>query len=147
MPQKNSHTFKELDHTADVGLEIFGDNLNEVFSNALFGMLHILYTDIKVEPKQIKRLNLVNNSLPDLLVEFLSEINFLILCDHFVPGTKTKITIEKDKDLLKLNAELAGENSVKFQNFLNTEIKAVTYHQLEVTKKENGYYAKVIFDI
>ena len=41
-----SHRFEILDHTADVGLRVFGDSLGELFESAAFGLLSTIVEDL-----------------------------------------------------------------------------------------------------
>ncbi len=38
---KKKIKFKEIDHTADVGIIAYGESMEEMFENAAYGMLNI----------------------------------------------------------------------------------------------------------
>ena len=46
-----------------------------------------------------------------------------------------------------LTAELAGEPYAPARHDVRTEVKAVTYHQLSVTRQAGGWVARVILDL
>ncbi len=145
--KKNTSKYKEIDHTADVGISATGESLPELFSNLTFGMLHIMTTAARTTGKTQRSVQLAEPSLPDLVVSWLSEINYLFHVHHFLVDVIESITIEESRDTVQLSATLVGNDMTNLASCLKTEIKAVTYHQL-TCEKENGHYiSRVIFDI
>ena len=74
-----------------------------------------------------------------LLVDWLSELTYLA-------EAKNRVFEEMDFETLtatQLKARLGGTEILR----LETAIKAVTYHQLEVTQTSEGYAATVVFDV
>jgi len=143
--------FELIPHTADIKIRVYGKNLSDLFKNALMGMFQA------IGPQAIgcKRVEdrLACNDLPEkrdidvssfdiesLLVDFLSEA--LYLSDiHNEAYLDAKIHEIDDKHI---NATLLG---LKITGFDVVEVKAVTYHDLEV-KKEGGFLmTDIVFDI
>jgi SHS2 domain-containing protein len=145
--KKSTSKFKEIDHTADVGISVTGNSLPELFSNLAFGMLHIMTTATRKTGKIQRSVQLAEPSLPDLVVSWLSEINYLFHVHHFLMDVIESIIIEESQDTAQLSATLAGNDIANLASCLKTEIKAVTYHQLECKKQNDHYLSRVIFDI
>ena len=143
----DKNSFREIDHTADIGIEVTGINLPELFANALFGMTHILFGDHKPEPVNTIQISLTEPSLPDLLVSWLSEMNYQIGVKFFLVSEISMIEIQQEDNGFQLTAQIVGDESRRFSGQMETEIKAVTYHQLLVEEKETGWFARIIFDI
>ncbi len=139
--------FKEIDHTADVGIVAFGESLEEMFENAAYGMLLISYSNLSIDSDLSLKLYAEEPDEYYLLVAWLSEINYLITGQDFLTLKINKIQIKKKDDCLQLEAEIKGTQASTFPDFFNTEIKAVTYHQLKIERQETGYECKVFFDI
>jgi SHS2 domain-containing protein len=57
-----------------------------------------------------------------------------------------QITIE-EVDATRIRARLAGEKLDYERHGFETEMKAVTYHQLSVTCENGCWQARVIFDV
>ena len=127
--------FKFLEHKADAKFKAFGKTLNQKFENAAKAMTSILTEDkIKLKTKKIIKIKGIDQK--NLLYNFLEELLFLIDTKSFIPG-KIKVKI---KDLT-LEAELQGD---KIQNYeTKSDIKAVTYNQMKITKD----FIQVICDI
>jgi SHS2 domain-containing protein len=131
-----------LPHTADVRLKVFGKTKEELFKNAMLGMAKILAKSPKSKLK-IKNLKLKIKS-PDinsLLVDFLSEILYQSQINHAV---FKEVNFSNFKET-ELEAEISGFKIDEFDN----DIKAVTYHELEIKKSPTGGFFEtiIVFDI
>jgi len=143
----NPTKFEEIEHTADIGILACGDTLPELMANLAFGMLNIITGEIDSSPILKRRIKVEGPSLTDLMVRWLSEINYLLIVNHyFVTGIKI-ISIEETFGNYIISADLYGIDSTPIEQTINTEIKAVTYHQLICEIKDDEYIGQVIFDI
>lgn len=83
------------------------------------------------------------DDLEQLLVNWLSELNFLFQTEPFLLAEVISMQI----DGLSVRAEIAGESRALREHEIGTEIKAVTYHKIYVRQTADGWEAQVIFDI
>jgi SHS2 domain-containing protein len=132
-----------LDHTADIGLVIYGKDLPELFIHAGEAFCDLI-TEVKdLVPIQKKNLTIKGEGAEDLLVGFLKELLFLFDTEQML---FSKFTILKlDDTLLELEAQ-GDELDLKKYPF-KTGLKAVTRHMLKIEKVKEGYRATVIFDV
>ena len=63
--------FKFIEHTADVGVEAYGENLEETFSNAALGFFEIMTDTSKIEEKEVREFKAKGEDLKSLLYDFL----------------------------------------------------------------------------
>jgi len=142
MASKNG-SFREIEHTADLAIEVTADSLSELFSTtgeALFALI--------ADPKTIEGRNeisvtangkgpeeLLHAWLRELLAQFNLK-NFIAvhckidqLTDEYVAGTIT------------------GDNLDLNRHRFYTEIKGVTYHDFKVWQENGHWYARIIFDV
>lgn len=140
-PQHRRTGFKYLDHPSDVGIEVSGNTLKELFINAALGMLSII-SDIQPKRKRItKKLHVSEETTEELLHSYLSEILWFVTKERFFPMHITLLTFNDHS----LDAELEG---VQLKNEeIKSEVKAVTYHQLEIYQKKNIWFTNLIFDV
>ena len=136
-------TYELIDHTADVGIKAFGKNLYEAFVNAAKGMFDIITDNSEIESIGQYDLELEAPDLEQLLVDFLSELLYLNSAKNQVFGFFIVDLDEKNK---KLTAKIFGEKFDLSKHKIGAEIKAVTYHILEVRNKR-PYHVQVLFDI
>src|SRR4030043_603545 len=69
--------FKILDHTADIGLIVYGDDLKALFENAGEAFFHLITDLRKVRRRIERRINIKGESLDRLMVDWLSELLYL----------------------------------------------------------------------
>ena len=81
--------------------------------------------------------------LEQLLVDWLSDLLFLNSAKNLVFGF---FKVDLDEKNCKLSAKVFGEKFNLSKHNIGAEIKAVTYHMLEV-KKKKPFYVQVLFDI
>ncbi len=134
--------YKILEHTADVGIEARGKTLKEAFENAASGMLSIMIDPEKVLEKESYSLKVKGKDEKELLVAFLSELLYKYEVNDILPK-RVKISFLTDQEL---RAEVKGEKIDLKKHTIDTQIKAVTYHQLAI-EKDKDWKIRVIFDI
>jgi len=132
-----------IDHTADVGLKAYGKTLSEAFENAAKGMFEIITNKSEIESVGQFDIKLEAPNLEQLLVDWLSELLFIHSSQNLVFGF-FKLDVDEKKP--RLSATVFGEKLDISKHKIGTEIKAVTYHMLEV-KKKKPYHVQVLFDI
>jgi SHS2 domain-containing protein len=136
--------FKYLEHTADAEFVAYGRTPDEASANAARAMFGLVVEPSKVRPTEVREISLTSGSLEDLLFDWLSELLYLSEVDRLV-FSKFEVKITKNNDY-SLNAKAYGEQvSPRHEVFLH--IKAVTYHDLRVEKRNNVYEAQVLLDI
>ncbi len=131
-----------IEHTADIGIKAYGKNLSECFENAAIGMFDIISDTRKVKPVGEYEISLKSDTVEELLVDWLSKLLTLSDINNFLFG---KFDVKIDEEKCGLNANVYGENFDSERHTVGKEIKAVTYHILEVNKKQG--YVQVLFDI
>ncbi len=136
-------TYELIDHTADVGIKAYGKTLPEAFENAAKGMFDIITDSSEIESVGQYNIELEAPDLEQLLVDWLSELLFLNSAKNLVFGF---FKIDLDEKNKKLTAKVFGEKFDLSKHKIGAEIKAVTYHMLEV-KKKKPYHVQVLFDI
>ncbi|MCD6450951.1 MAG: archease [Acidobacteria bacterium] len=134
--------YRLIDHTADVGIEVFGKSLPELFENAAFAMFHLMASLDSVSQKKAFSFSFEEESLEDLLHSWLGELLYRFSLDHLI---FSHFQVEELGDNI-LRAKAFGERYDPTRHQLLLEIKAVTYHQLEVKKINALWGARVIFD-
>jgi len=135
--------FKILDHPADIGIEVYGVTLAELFQNAAVALMSIIIDLKTVGSKESKLVEISASDREQLLVKWLSEILYLYDGQGFV-SNQFKVKQIDDTSLL---AEVKGEYYSEGKHKTKIDVKAVTYHQLKIEEKEGAKIATVYFDI
>jgi SHS2 domain-containing protein len=135
--------FRFLDHTADLGILVYGRNLEELFGNAGEAFFDIITDLRRVREDTEKTIRVESSSLEDLMVNWLGELLYL----HDVDGLLFKSFSIDELNGGKMKARARGEAFQEERHVIKTEIKAVTYHQLQVKEERGGWMARIIFDV
>jgi SHS2 domain-containing protein len=135
--------FEELDHTADWSMRVWAPDLSRLFIDACKGMNALSGIRLAKGPRVARKITASATDTVGLLVSFLSEIiyyneNKHLAFDHFA----VELTIPKDQPC-RLSAILSGAPILN----INKSIKAVTYHDLLIQPKDEGYEARIVFDV
>ena len=139
-------SYKFLDHTADIAVEVSGETLEELFITSAEAWRMCAVEIDKVDVSETRELNLSAYSIEELLVGFLSELNYLLIVKKWVSVKIDSIQIKVDAKGANLISKISG-TTLNPNNKLKQEIKAVTYHQLEIKKIINNYSTLIVFDI
>ena len=139
-------TVTTFDHTADVGLLVRGDDLNDLFGTAAAGVFdYVVANRDAVLPRHVERLALRADSTLELLVVWLNELIFRSETQHVLYA---RFDVRLGADGLSLTAEIMGEPIDGDRHILDHEVKAVTRHGLELDRDDaGGWVAELILDI
>ena len=145
MPGDTPHPdiYEPLSHTGDLGMVAYGQDLPELFAHAAWAMFDLMSDATTIRPQRTVTLNDSAVDLENLLVRWLSALLYLydtqrLLCCtfHCTLCEPTHVT-----------ATVAGEPLDPDRHPIDTEIKAVTYHQIAVEQIAGRWQARVIFDL
>lgn len=135
--------YKEIEHTADIGLEIYGGTLEELFQNAGYAFFNTIADISTITPGVNRSVSVTGNDIETLFMNWLRELLYLF-------AVYQEIYAEFEIQSLQpthLEACILGEPLDLEKHDFHTEIKAVTYHQFAVTNENGTWRARVIFDV
>jgi SHS2 domain-containing protein len=135
--------FEILDHTADIGIIVHGETLKALFENAGEAFFHLITDLRKVKLRIERRVNIEGESLDRLMVDWLSELLYLHDVENLLFRGFKVDSVGEDG----LKAIVKGELFQEGVHVIKTEVKAVTYHQIEVRQENKGWRAQVILDL
>ncbi len=139
MPRK----YRITDHTADIGLHVFGDDPRDLFTNAARAMFDIIAGPSQIENNETLVLKVTGSDWPDLMVNWLRELLYLWSGKELLVGS-TKVDSISEKEIM---ATISVERFDPDRHTIKTEIKAVTYHQIRVDCRRTGWQSRIIFDV
>ena len=132
-----------FDHTADLGLRVYGSSLAELFENAGFALFDVLTGTARVKPRQTLRFRLRRDNVEELLVEWLGSL----LYEFDTAGLLLSRFSVEHIDGWSLAASAGGEPFQAGVHELKTAVKAVTYHGLSIRHDNGLWLATVVIDV
>jgi len=133
--------FRIIEHTADIGLVAYGSSLAEAFASAAYGLFSIIAELDNVREKEARTVDIREDGAEALLFEWLNQLIYIFNVESLL-FRRFEIT---EFNRRRLRASCRGEKYDPARHRLKTDVKAATYHLLEVAEKKNR--VQVIFDI
>lgn len=134
--------FKIEGTTADKRLIAYGDSLEELFQNAAIGMYSGMVELKKVRESGTREIQIEDaRDMEGLLVGWLNELLYLFDSEGFV-GKRFDLRFSENG----LQKALA-HGSVVSPDSIFGEIKAATYHEIQIMEKDGAFEARVILDV
>ncbi|MDQ7821980.1 MAG: archease [Candidatus Eremiobacteraeota bacterium] len=135
--------YRTFEHTADTGLIICGKTLKELFAHGGFALFDFM-ADLSLVRKRIRReISLSCFDREELFVRWLSELLYLHEAEHLLLCRFSVLSVRGGK----LIALAEGESYKGERHRIHTLVKAVTYHGMEIAKRNGLWEARVILDL
>jgi SHS2 domain-containing protein len=147
-PRDRDEAYAELDHPADLFLEVRGSDLPTLFANALFALYDQLVELDGFEARCEWTVTVQAPCPADALRALLAEALFRFETEGLVAiGAEVTVQTTATGDV-HVVAGLRGDNADRRRHTLLTEVKAVTYHRLAVDAAPGGgWRATVVLDV
>ncbi len=141
MTGNNSGSFHQIEHTADIGLNLRGKNLKYLFESGFYGILDIL-SNKKPPANEHKTIKITSSDNESLLVDFLNEIIYLVNTERWLPAEIKEMKITSNS----LKAVITG-SQYNSPDAVKAEVKAATYHNLKIRESVDTVETDIYFDI
>ncbi len=132
--------YEVLDHTADLMIRGYGRTLEECYANLAYGMFDQTVDLSDVKPVEERRIEAEGIDDEDALYSFLAELLFAEDCDGMV-FCRFSVAIDGNR----ISCDCAGEKLDRSRMHIRGEIKAVTYHMMEIDREKPQ--VTVLFDV
>ena len=133
-----------LDHTADEGIAVRAGTREALFARLGWGMFFLITDMGRVEPRDKVLVSVEAPDVEALVVRWLSELNFLHTTRHWL---FSRFDVRPMGDDRSMTAEAFGEPIDLRRHAVHTEIKAITFHGLQVRSDASGWHGRVLFDV
>jgi SHS2 domain-containing protein len=131
--------YRVIDHPSDIGIEAYGKDKKELFENAAFGMMELMF-DLRASRAETSfDVKVSAGDIESLLIAWLSELIYISDSKH-VSLCRFEVGKMTDKEL---EAKVSGGKIIKTK----LSVKAATYNQLKVAEEKGVWKARVIFDV
>lgn len=134
--------FREVEHTADIALRVWGADRAAFFANAAHGMYALIGAEIGAAAggaSEVRELTLEAPDIEALLVDWLAELLYIAEEEAVIFGAFRFEALSDTHLRASLDRAAAFEPA--------RLIKAVTFHNLEVIHTARGLEATIVFDV
>lgn len=135
--------FELFDHTADIGVRAFAPTLPELLRPAAEGLYAVIGELVPGGDSKPEQFTSTTGDPATLMHDFLSELLAMFERDRRIITALTVETFEPGR----LNA--TGESQIldPERSLFDREVKAITYHGLQIEPIEGGHELRYIVDI
>jgi SHS2 domain-containing protein len=135
--------FRYIDHTGDLGMEVFGEDLPALFQHAAEGFFDIITDPATIRENEKREIFVRAEGREELLIQWLEEFVFLFDTESLLFKSFQMRSLEEGE----LHAVGMGEPYDPERHPIKTVVKGATYHQLEIQQIDHMWKAQIIFDL
>ncbi len=133
-----------IEHTADIGIRIFGKTSTEIFRHGAEALFDIICGISNIKPRECGgRIEVRAEDSSELMVVWLGRLLTKFETDRFLASRFEIETLDENF----LSSKIYGEKFDPDRHELLIEIKGVTYHGLKMERQEGMWVAEVILDV
>jgi SHS2 domain-containing protein len=133
--------YELVDHTADIGVRLWGSTAEEVFEQGALALFSLVCDPLYVDDLESVDIELEAESMDLLLASWLNELLYVFETRRLVL-TRFEIL---DLGERKLRARVAGEPLGA--HILCGGVKAATLHALSLKRRDDGWEGFVLLDV
>ena len=138
--------FRYLDHVTDAIVEAYGSSLDEAFENSAKGLVNTMIDLEQITPDQEYEIVAKGYDVKSLLYDWLEKVMLGLLIDN-IALSDFKVKISKNNGNYFLKGIAKGEVLDLKKHHYKIEIKAVTYHEMEIKQTENMITTRFLLDL
>jgi SHS2 domain-containing protein len=136
--------FQIVDHTADIAIQLEADDREGLFHIGLEAVIYLLTSDVAFDRSVNSQFSITASGFDDeeLIIELINELLHTCQNKNWFPLSVISVKNRSDGSLV---AVIRGISAC-FGYVLSREIKAATYHNLNITKNSN-WKVKIVLDV
>ncbi len=135
--------YEIFEHTADFGIRVRADNVNDLFADAARGLFSLMVANLGIlQPVEEVAIEINGGDPEELFHDWLAELLYQFNVHRMVLG-EFMVDVAKEK----VSATARGEKLDLQRHLLEVEVKAITWHALKIEKTDEGWIGEVIVDV
>lgn len=147
MTKQGRARYKLLPHMTDAYVEVRARALTAAFEEAAFAMFDIMTDPTAIEPEFTDQFEITAHDEVSLLHDWLEQLLLKFDIDGKVYSRFDVKQIVAQNGEFRLVAEARGGLFQRGRHPGKVEVKAVTYHRMEVNRTSDGYVVRYILDL
>ena len=143
-----SEGFRYLDHVTDALIEAYGSTFDEAFENSARGLVSTMFDLSNISPNLEVKIEATGHDLYSLFYDWLEKVMLVILTEKIILSHfRLKIASQKigDHCTYFLSCTARGEHLDLEKHYFKVEIKAVTYHEMQIKQEKEKNKVTTIF--
>ena len=137
-----TNMFEYFDVTADIGVKVWGNSINELFENAAIAVTSLMIDPASLKRNITKEIFVEGNDIPSLLINWITEL-LIIRDSEAILFSSFKVNVSSDGRTL--TAKILGDHIIG--STIEMDIKAITYSLFELEELDNSFHVQFVLDI
>jgi len=138
--------YRYLDHVTDAYIEAYGDSMEEAFSYAAKGTINIMFELKDIMGKSKFEFKVEGHDYSELLFNWIDGIILLIAVDNKV-ASNFELKISNLDSKYQLTGYAMTESVDISKHGYKTEIKGITYHEMQILQEDGINKVRFILDL
>ena len=139
--------YKLLDHVTDAYLEAWGQTIEEAFSSAAEALFDTMLDVTRVQPKVAHDVSVEGHDKMELLYNWLEALLLKFEVNEVAYSRFQIDPLVSSEASVALHARIFGEKYDREKHGSKTEVKAVTYHQMQIEGGKEGAVVRFLLDL
>jgi len=136
-----------LPHTTDAYIEAVGSTLEEAMQFAGIALIDTICNVNSISPILTEYIEVSGDDEVALLYEWLESILLKFELESWVFSEFKIVAVVKSGTVFRMVAEAFGEKYDKRKHGTKVEVKAATYHKMEIRQEEGSTIVRFILDL
>jgi riboflavin kinase/FMN adenylyltransferase len=141
------YRFREMEHTADRALHVWGKGLPDLLVGAARGMCSLMGESEDLTPEVWRTIRLQADDREALLVDWLNELLFLIEREGLMFVDFRIQSVSDPAEVPQAGAALVANVGGVVAPVTRAHIKAATFHDLQLVRDNGGWSTVITFDV
>ena len=137
-------SYKFLDHATDAFIEVTAKDIKEAFSVAADAVIDLTLDQSAVCVRDAREFSASGKDPRYLLFSWLEEIIFVLITGGFAIR---RIKFDIDEPGRHISAKAFGEPLDLKRHRFKVEIKAPTFHEMEISQGRDGVFMRFLLDL
>jgi SHS2 domain-containing protein len=139
--------YEIFEHTADVGIRVRANGLNELFADAARGLFSLMVENLDAtRTTEATTFELRGDNVEELFHDWLAELLYTF-CARRLVLVEFNVQVNSTSDGSAITATARGEPIDLGRHEISVEVKAITWHGFKVEQQAGCWLAEVIVDI
>lgn len=138
--------YRFLDHSTDALVEIRHTDMRGALADAALSTVDIMLDRSTVQNQIMRSFAIRDDAVHRLLYQWLDDIIFVTLADGFAIRDVVVDTFD-DSGHITMEARAFGEPLDPIKHKFRVEVKAPTYHEMEISCNHDGIMLRFLLDL
>lgn len=145
---KGDRGFRQLEHSGDAYIEAWGRTLEEAFESAALALFDVMADTASIRPIAEDRFEVEGWDLEELLYGWLEALLVKFDADRMLYSKfEVRIIPSGQEGGYRLHGRAFGEEFDPARHGPKMEVKAVTYHGMEIIRLPKGAKVRFLLDL